>query len=204
MVTQHNDDGHVQFSTGRLEAFSDGVMAIIITISVLQLKIPEGATFASLLPLAPLFVTYVISFQVIGTYWNNHHHLLKSVKHVSAGIMWFNLLLLFWLSLIPFATDWLGTNHNAPIPTAVYSFVLLCCALSYFFLQAVVVRHSEKRESIMRELTKSKKGLASLICYFLAVVAAFFQPIVSDILIVLVAFMWFIPDRRIEKGLERG
>ena len=200
-MPQHFDDGHIEISTTRLEAFSDAVLAIIITISVLELRLPAGASLSSLFPLLPIFITYLVSFQTIGTYWNNHHHLLRATKHVSASIMWANLHLLFWISIIPFATGWLGANHNAPTPTAFYAGVLLCSALAYLFLQEAVIFHSEKRVQLRKELYKQKKGLVSLICYALAIPLAFVSPIISDILIVTVSLMWFIPDRRIERAL---
>lgn len=202
-MKNHELDGHIELSTSRLEAFSDAVVAIIITISVLELKIPVGASLSSLFPLLPVFFTYLVSFQTIGTYWNNHHHLLRATKHVSASIMWANLHLLFWLSIIPLATGWLGANHNAPTPTAFYAGVLLCSALAYLFLQEAVIFHSEKRVEIRKELYKQKKGLISLICYLLAIPLAFVSPVISDILIVAVSLMWFIPDRRIERALAK-
>ncbi len=198
----HEIDGHVELTTERLVFFSDAVMAIIITIAVLELKIPEGASMYSLLPLLPLAIAYLISFQTIGTYWNNHHHLLRATKHVSASIMWANLHLLFWISLIPFATGWVGANHNAPTPTAFYAGILLCAALAYLGLQEAVIFHSERRVQLRKELFKQKKGLVSLICYALAIPLAFVSPIFSDILIVAVSLMWFIPDRRIERALS--
>jgi uncharacterized membrane protein len=199
-LLEHDDeDSHNKISTTRLEAFSDGVFAVIITITVLALKVPQGAQLSDLKPLLPLFITYAISFQTVGTYWNNHHHLLQATKHVSAGIMWSNLNLLFWLSLIPFTTGWLGENHGGNLPTALYASVLLFCSLAYTLLQWAVIKHSEKREGLITELSKSKKGLISLMSYVLAVAFAFFVPPVSDVLIILVALIWFIPDKRIEK-----
>lgn len=199
---EHNDaDGHTHLSPARLEAFSDGVMAIIITITVLNFHIPQGSSWNALSSIWPLFIAYLISFQTVGTYWNNHHHLLQATKHVSADIMWTNLHLLFWLSLIPFATGWLGANHGGSVPTAFYASVLLLCGIAYTFLQWAVVRHSENREQLKREMEKSPKGLVSIVCYVLAVPFSFVNPLISDILIVLVAFIWFIPDRRIEKYL---
>ncbi len=194
-------DTHIEISPSRLEAFSDAVIAIIITIAVLELKIPEGAEFSNLLPLLPLAIAYLVSFQSIGTYWNNHHHLLRATKHVSASIMWANLHLLFWISLIPFATGWVGKNHNAATPTAFYAGVLLCAAIAYFLLQEAIIFHAERRVQLRQELFKQKKGLVSLICYFLAIPLAFVNPIFSDILIIAVSLMWFIPDRRIERAL---
>ena len=200
--TEHdNTSNHNNISTARLEAFSDGVMAIIITITVLELKVPEGNSLASLKPLIPLFITYLISFQNIGTYWNNHHHLLKATNHVSTSIMWANLNLLFWLSLIPFTTGWLGENHGGSYPTALYAAVLLLCAISYSVLQWSVVAHATNRHGLIAELSKSKKGYISLLAYALAIPAAFVNPIISDVLIIFVSLLWFVPDRRIEKYL---
>jgi len=195
----HEEDNLEHIPTTRLEAFSDGVLAVIITITVLGFKVPEGGTFLAIRPLLPLFITYAISFQTVGTYWNNHHHLLNATSHVSVGMMWANLNLLFWLSFIPFTTGWLGANHGGAVPTAVYAAILLLCSISYSLLQWQVVRHSEKRKQIFVELVKSKKGMVSLLCYFLAVILAFASPIISDILIIFVSVIWFIPDRRIAK-----
>lgn len=199
---QHDDNSsHNNLSPARLEAFSDGVMAIIITITVLELKVPLGGSFQALMPLIPLLVTYAISFQTVGTYWNNHHHLLRATKHISTSIMWTNLNLLFWLSLIPFSTGWLGANHGGKAPTILYAAILLLCALSYTLLQSQVIKHSENREELTKELYRSPKGMISLILYTFAALAGFYNPIISDVLIFLVAAMWFVPDRRIEKFL---
>jgi uncharacterized membrane protein len=198
----HDDDSnHNKLSTARLEAFSDGVMAIIITITVLELKVPLGHTFADLKPLLPLFITYIVSFQAIGTYWNNHHHLLRVTKHVSTGIMWSNLNLLFWMSLIPFGAGWLGENHGSGSATVLYSLILLMCAIAYFLLQWQVLKHATNREQLIKEFNKSPKGTVSLVLYAAAVLVGAYYPIVADIFIVLVSVMWFIPDRRIEKYL---
>jgi uncharacterized membrane protein len=194
-----NNSNHNNITTSRLEAFSDGVMAIIITITVLELKVPHGTSWADILPLVPLFIAYLISFQMVGTYWNNHHHLLKATDHVSAGMMWANLHLLFWLSLIPFSTGWLGENHGGEIPTALYSAILLMCAIAYSILLRTVVAHAKNRHELIAELNKSKKGTISLIAYAAAVPLAFLSPIISDVLIIFVAIIWFVPDRRIEK-----
>lgn len=204
MLHKHEHDNlssHNNLSPARLEAFSDGVIAIIITITVLEFKIPHGESFHNLKPLIPLFFAYAVSFQNIGTYWNNHHHLIKITKHISAGIMWANLNLLFWLSLIPFSTGWLGENHGGKAPTVLFATILLLCALSYMILQSQIINHSEQKENLINELNKSKKGRISLIFYILAVVFGFYNPIISDIFIVLVSLMWLIPDKRIEKYL---
>jgi len=197
----HEADGHIALTKNRLEAFSDAVIAIIITIAVLDFKVPQGTSFAALLPLVPVFFAYLVSFQTIGTYWNNHHQLLRATEHISAGIMWFNLHLLFWLSLIPFATGWVGANPTAAVPPAFYAGVLLCAAFAYMFLQQAVVYHSEKRMRIREEFFKQKKGLVSLSCYALAALMAFINPLISDALIVAVSLIWFIPDQRIDRAL---
>jgi uncharacterized membrane protein len=184
-------------SPSRLEAFSDGVMAIIITITVLELKVPLSAGISELHTQWPLFLAYVVSFQGIGTYWNNHHHLLHATKHVSPSIMWANLHLLFWLSLIPFTTGWLGEFFWTAWPTAAYSAVLLFSAIAYTILQFRVLKHSDDREELLKRITSSNKGLISLGSYAAAIAFAFISPAVSYVLIVLVAAMWFIPDRRI-------
>jgi uncharacterized membrane protein len=200
--TLHDDTAsHNNLTPARLEAFSDAVMAIIITITVLEFKVPSEHTFNALQPLIPLFIAYGISFHTIGTYWNNHHHLLRATKHISAGIMWANINLLFWLSLIPFSTGWLGGNYAQHAPTVIYSAILLLCSISYAILQAQVIKHASKREKLEQELRSSLKGTVSVISYGIAVVAGFYQPIVSDIFIILVLVLWFIPDQRIEKYL---
>lgn len=190
---------HSSVTPERLEAFSDGVMAIIITIAALELKAPLSTGFSGLASLAPFFIAYAVSFQTVGTYWNNHHHLLRLTKHISASIMWTNLNLLFWLSLIPFATGWLGESPGGSATTALYALILLMCALSYTLLQWRVVAHSDNREELSRELKKSPKGVVSLACYALAAAIAFYSPLFADVLIILVAIMWFIPDKRLER-----
>jgi uncharacterized membrane protein len=197
---EHNDTGnHTKISTARMEAFSDGVMAIIITISVLELRVPLGDNISALRPLLPLLLTYAVSFINVGTYWNNHHILLRATEHTSTGMQWANLHLLFWLSLIPFTTGWLGANHGGHWPTAVYAGVLLMSAVAYQILQQAVVNHSQKRTQLIAEFTKHPKGIISLIGIAAAVGLAFVNPIISDVLIILLSVLWFIPDRRIEK-----
>jgi len=181
----------------RLEAFSDGVMAILITITVLELKTPLSAAIIDIKSQWPLFLAYLVSFQTIGTYWNNHHHLLHATKHVSAGMMWANLHLLFWLSLIPFTTGWLGKFFGSAGPTAAYSAVLFFSAIAYTILQFRVLKHSDNRDELLKRITSSNKGLISLGSYAAAVAFAFVMPVISYTLIVLVGAMWFIPDRRI-------
>jgi uncharacterized membrane protein len=186
---------------GRLEAFSDGVIAIIITIMVLELKVPHGAEWADLAPLLPVFMSYVLSFVFIGIYWNNHHHMLHAATKVSGGILWANMHLLFWLSLIPFVTGWMGENHFAALPVALYGVVLLLAGGAYFILAKTLAAHHGKDSKLARALGNDFKGLASLVIYAVAVGIAWWVPAVSGSLYVVVAIMWLIPDRRIEKVL---
>ena len=185
----------------RLEAFSDGVLAIIITIMVLELKVPHGDGFAALKPLLPVFLSYVLSFIYVGIYWNNHHHLLHSTQRVSAGILWANLHLLFWLSLFPFATGWVGENRFTPMPTAAYGVVLLMAGVAYYILQlAIIARHG--RDSLLaRALGRDFKGKFSVVAYVVSIPLAFRSPWLADAVYVLVALWWLVPDRRIERVL---
>ena len=185
----------------RLEAFSDGVIAIIITIMVLELKVPHGAEFAALKPLLPVFLGYVLSFIYVGIYWNNHHHLLHAARHVSGGIMWANLHLLFWLSLIPFVTGWMGENHFAALPTALYGVVLLRAAVAYVILQKAIVATLGRDSALATALGSDWKGKVSLACYVAAIGLAFVNQWLSDALYVLVAAMWLLPDRRVERAV---
>lgn len=181
----------------RLEAFSDAVIAIVMTIMVLELKVPHGTDVEALRPLVPVFLAYVLSFVYLGIYWNNHHHMLQATRSISGKVLWANMLLLFWLSLIPFATGWMGENHFAPLPTALYGVVLLMCAVSYTFLQSRLVKHSE---GVLADAVGSDlKGKISLALYVIAIGLAFVQQNISHFIYVLVAAIWFIPDRRIEK-----
>jgi uncharacterized membrane protein len=183
---------------GRLEAFSDGVLAIVITLMALELGRPDGTSLADLKDLAPAFVAYVLSFLYVGIYWNNHHHLLKCAHSVNTSIMWSNLALLFSLSLFPFATAWWGENHLQAWPTFVYAVVLLCAALSYYTLQTMIVRHEGGPDSPMaRALGRDLKGRLSLVAYLLAAGLAFVAPLASAALYVVVAITWLIPDRRL-------
>jgi uncharacterized membrane protein len=186
----------------RLEAFSDGVLAIIITIMVLELKVPHGENIPVLVDLWPAFLSYVLSFIYIGIYWNNHHHLLHTVGKVSGSILWANLHLLFWLSLFPLSTGWMGENHFAPVPTAMYGAVLLMAALAYWLLQWTIIRSQGSNSLLSRALGKDVKGKASPLCYAIAIPAAFVSPWISAALYVVVAALWLIPDRRIEKVLS--
>ena len=189
--------------SNRLEAFSDGVLAIIITIMVLELKVPHGADLAALRPLLPVFLSYVLSFIYVGIYWNNHHHLFHSTKHVSGGILWANLHLLFWLSLFPFTTAWMGENHLAPTPTAVYGFVLLMAAIAYYILQRAIIAQQGRDSLLAAALGRDWKGKLSPVLYLAAIPLAFVSPWISSGLYAFVALMWLIPDRRIERVLEK-
>ena len=184
---------------GRLEAFSDGVIAILITILVLELKIPHGATWHALEPLVPIFLMYVLSFLVVGIYWVNHHHLLHTVERVTGGILWANLHLLFWLSMIPFTTGWMGENHSAPLPTAIYGVVLVCAAFAYNILSVTIIRAHGRDSRLARAVGGDRKGKLSVLLYVLSVPAAFVNVWISDALWIAVIFIWFVPDRRIER-----
>ena len=185
----------------RLEAFSDGVLAIIITIMVLELKVPQSPDLAELKRLFPVFLTYVLSFIYLGIYWNNHHHLLKAAGKVTGAMMWANLHLLFWLSLFPFVTGWMGENHFTTVPTAVYGAVLLLAAIAYYLLQSVIVAGQGCDSKLAAAIGRDYKGRLSPVLYALAVAASFFRPWISCVLYVLVALMWLVPDRRIERLL---
>ena len=187
---------------GRLEAFSDGVVAILITIMVLELRVPHGADWEALRPLLPVFLTYVLSFVNLGIYWNNHHHMLAAADRVNGKILWANLHLLFWLSLVPFVTGWMGENHFASLPTAVYGVVMLLAAVAYTILQKVIVTHQGARSRLAAAVGKDTKGKLSIACYVLAIPLAFVNQWISDGLYVSVALMWLIPDRRIESKLS--
>ena len=188
----------------RLEAFSDAVIAIIMTIMVLELKIPHGADLEALGPLLPVFLAYILSFVYLGIYWNNHHHMLQATRTVNGKVLWANLLLLFWLSLIPFATGWMGENHFAPLPTAVYGVVLLMCAVSYTLLQSKLTKHSQGENAVLAEAVGSdRKGKISLALYVIAIGLAFVQQNISHAIYVLVALIWIIPDTRIEKRIAQ-
>src|SRR5262245_7478540 len=182
----------------RLEAFSDGVIAIIITIMVLELKAPHEASFAALLPLLPVFLSYVLSYVYVGIYWNNHHHLLHSTRRVNAGILWANLHLLFWLSLIPFTTAWIGENHAAAMPIAVYGVVLLCAALAYTLLVYELVRLHGRDSPLALALGRDFKGKISIALYVTAIPLSFLSCWAAIALYVLVAVIWLVPDRRLE------
>jgi TMEM175 potassium channel family protein len=185
----------------RLEAFSDGVIAIIITIMVLEMKVPHGKTFQALTSMLPVFLTYVLSFIYIAVYWNNHHHMLHTCERVTGAILWANMHLLFWLSLIPITTAWMGENHFAPAPSALYGVVLLLAAIAYFILQYAIIA-SQGSDSVLKKAVGSDwKGKVSVVFYGAAIPAAFWYHWISQVLYVLVALMWLIPDRRIERAL---
>jgi len=191
--------------TGRLEAFSDGVIAIIITIMVLELKPPHHDTsWHALRELLPVFLSYVLSFVYVGIYWNNHHHLLHATPYVRGGMLWANLHLLFWLSLIPFTTAWMDENHFAPLPTAVYGFVLLMCGVAYVILQQVILCVVGRDSVLAQALGRDRKGKASIVLYAAAVGLSFVYVVVAQAIYVLTAAMWLVPDRRIERRIGQG
>jgi uncharacterized membrane protein len=187
---------------GRLEAFSDGVIAIIITIMVLELKVPHGTDLGALRPLIPVFLSYVLSFVNLGIYWNNHHHMLHATHHVDGGVLWANLHLLFWLSLVPFVTGWMGENHFAATPTALYGVVLLMAAIAYYILQRRIVQCNGRDSVLAKALGTDYKGKLSPVMYMLAIPAAFVREWIAYALYVLVALVWLVPDPRIERAVS--
>jgi uncharacterized membrane protein len=189
-------------SKGRMEAYSDAVIAIIMTIMVLELRPPEGTDWSSLEPLVPVFLTYALSFIYLGIYWNNHHHLLQATTHITGGILWANLNLLFWLSLFPFATGWMGENHAATVTTVAYGIVLLLAGVAYFILQSVILKSEGPDSALAAALGGDLKGKSSPVIYVAAILLAFVNPVISLVLYVVVAAMWLIPDRRIERLLS--
>jgi uncharacterized membrane protein len=186
---------------GRLEAFSDGVIAVLITIMVLELKVPHGTDWATLEPLVPVFLTYVLSFVYLGIYWNNHHHMLHTTDRINGAILWANLHLLFWLSLVPFTTGWMGENHFAPLPSAVYGAVLLMSGIAYLILQAAIIRHQGPHSKLKVAVGHDLKGKISAVLYAAAILLAFVHQLIADVIYVFVALMWLVPDRRIETTL---
>lgn len=188
---------------GRLEAFSDGVLAIIITIMVLELRIPEGDTFQALRPMAFKFLSYIFSFLYVGIYWNNHHHLFQAVEHVNGKVLWANLHLLFWLSILPFATSWMGENDFAKNPVALYGFILLMCALAFNILQKLCLDLEGKDSVIAKALKSTLKEKVSAAIYISGIVLSFYFPVAAVIMYYLAALLWTIPDLRIEKNLEQ-
>ncbi|MGZ3724800.1 MAG: TMEM175 family protein [Pseudobdellovibrio sp.] len=183
----------------RLEAFSDGVLAIIITIMVLELKVPHGDTFESLLPMLPWFLSYVISFIYVGIYWNNHHHMIHTSQKVNGAILWANMHLLFWLSLVPFATSWMGENHFSSIPVLIYGIILLLAAAAYWILQNLIIKSQGAHSVLSKAIGRDLKGKLSPIIYLVAILCSCWWPSIALSLYVLVALIWVVPDQRIEK-----
>jgi uncharacterized membrane protein len=189
-------------SKGRLEAFSDGVIAILITIMVLELKVPHGTDWEALRPLIPISLTYVLSYVFLGIYWNNHHHLLQASVRINGAILWANLHLLFWLSLVPFVTGWMGENHFAPLPTAVYGAVMLLSGVAYVILTRTIVSEEGPQSKLALAVGRDQKGKVSIALYAAAIPVAFVNQWISDAIFVFVALMWLVPDRRIEARLH--
>lgn len=183
----------------RLEAFSDGVFAIIITIMVLDMKVPQGAGFNALSPIIPIFLSYALSFLYLAIYWNNHHHLLHTVKKVSGGILWANMHLLFWLSLFPFVTGWVGENHISSAPMALYGVILFLAAIAYYTLQRTIISNQGTASILAKAVGRDLKGKLSPVLYASAIALSFWEPWISALIYVFVAFMWLVPDRRIER-----
>jgi len=191
-------------TTTRLEAFSDGVLAIVITIMVLEIKVPHDTTPAALIPLIPIFLSYLLSFAYVGIYWNNHHHMLHTLQRVSGPILLANLHLLFWLSLIPFATGWMGQNHRAFAPAALYGVIMVMAALAYFLLQGRIIAAQGSESLLRRAVGRDWKGHTSLSLYLVALLASLRSPALAQAIYALVALLWLIPDRRIERVLVEG
>ena len=191
-------------SKARLETFTDGVVAILITIMVLELHVPRGTDLSAMRPLIPTLLTYAMSFVFLAIYWNNHHHMFHAVDHVNGRILWANMHLLFWLSLVPFVTGWVNENHFAPVPVALYGAVLLMAGVAYYVLERVLIARHGRDSSLARAMGADYKGLLSVVLYAIAIALAFVNPWMSCALYVLVAMMWFIPDRRIERMVPRA
>jgi uncharacterized membrane protein len=191
-------------SKGRMEAFSDGVIAIIITIMVLEMKVPHGDHWEQLLPLAPTFLSYLLSFVYVGIYWNNHHHMLHTCTGVTGAMLWANLHLLFWLSLFPFTTGWMGENHFAAAPTAIYGVVLLMAAIAYYILQQTIIRAQGPHSILKKAIGRDWKGKLSVVLNFLAILATLRSPWLAQGIFVAIALTWLIPDRRIKRVLQQG
>ncbi len=188
---------------GRLEAFSDGVIAIIITIMVLEMKVPHGDSWASLQPLIPIFISYILSFINVAIYWNNHHHMLHAAKHVSGSVLWSNVHLLFWLSLFPFVTGWMGENHFSTLPVAIYGFVSLMAGTAYYILAQCLIKTHGKTSTLAIAINKDRKGKLSVVIYALGIGLSFVNPWFGLAMYFIVAAMWFIPDKRIENTLVK-
>jgi len=191
-------------TTSRMEAFTDGVVAILITIMVLELHAPEAVTWQALQPVVPVFLAYVLSFVFLGIYWANHHHMLQLAERVNGAILWANLHLLFWLSLIPFATAWMGEHHQASTPTALYGIVMFCSGMAYTVLQRALISEQGASSPLAIAVGRDAKGLASVASYAIAIPIAFYRPVVSQLLYLAIAMMWLVPDRRIERVLREG
>jgi uncharacterized membrane protein len=188
---------------GRLEAFSDGVIAILITIMVLELRAPQGASLSALRAIVPSLLTYVLSFVLLGIYWSNHHHLIHLADRVNGGVLWANLHLLFWLSLVPFVTEWMGANHYSAVPTALYGVVMVFASIAYTILEYSIIAAQGPDSKLARAIGSNRKGVVSLLLYVAAIPAAFVQPLISDALFVIVALVWLVPDRRIERVVSQ-
>ena len=193
---------HFRVEKNRIEAFSDGVIAIIITIMVLDLKVPQAPDLSALKPVLPVFLTYALSYLYVGIYWNNHHHLLKAARRATSAVMWANLHLLFWLSLFPFVTGWAGENHFTPMPTAVYGAVLLLAAIAYYILQNIIVADHGRDSKLRREIGEDWKGKISIVLYVAGMALAFWHAWISSCIYTLVALIWLIPDRRLERVIH--
>jgi uncharacterized membrane protein len=191
------------FEKNRLEAFSDGVIAIIITIMVIEFHPPHGTSFSALAPLLPTFLAYLLSFIYLAIYWNNHHHLLRAARGVNGAIMWSNMGLLFCLTLVPFVTSWLGENYTAVVPTAIYGIVLLCASLAYYLLQINIFATLGKKSPFVQAVGADYKGKLSPVIYILGIIFAFINPVISQVLFVIVAIIWVVPDKRIERALYK-
>jgi TMEM175 potassium channel family protein len=188
-------------SKGRMEAFSDGVLAVIITIMVLEMKTPVGTSLSALKPIIPVFLSYILSFIYIGIYWNNHHHLLHATQHVNGAALWANLHLLFWLSLVPFATAWIGENRFDPWPVAVYGMVLMMAGVAYYILTRTLIRLHGQTSALATSIGSDRKGKASVVIYAISIPLAFAKPWIAGVGYVIVAILWLIPDRRIERTI---
>jgi len=199
---EHEAAGADAMTNDRINAFSDGVIAIIITIMVLELKVPHGGDMAALSPLLPVFLAYVLSFIVIAIYWNNHHHMFYLTDRITGGILWANLHLLFWLSLMPFVTGWMGENHFAPLPTALYGLVLMMAGVAYYILSLTIIRSQGPSSKLKAAVGDDAKGKISVVLYLLAIPLAFVNQLISDAIYVFVALWWLVPDRRIEQRFE--
>ena len=187
---------------GRLEAFSDGVIAVLITIMVLELKVPHGADLDTLRPLLPIFLTYILSFVFLGIYWNNHHHMLQATERINGSILWANLHLLFWLSLVPFVTGWMGENHFGSLPTAVYGAVLFMSGIAYTIMQTLIIRYQGPQSKLAAAVGRGGKAKLSTVLYAAAIPLAFVNQLIADGIYVVVALIWLVPDRRIERAFD--